>query len=280
MESLIIHLSCADRPGIIAKVTRILFDHGGNIISLEQHVEAEKLFFMRVRVDVENYTDETIKHLDILAKALSAKLTWRIISKKQNIAIMVSKEPHCLIDLLSKYEAGEINCQIPLIISNHKDLEKLVSRYNIPFYYIPLENHDSQQHEKRIIELLQENKVDLVVLARYMKILSNDFVSQFEKRIINIHHSFLPAFKGSRPYHRAWQRGVKVIGATAHFATIELDEGPIISQGVKHISHHHSPKSLIEAGREIEQSVLSDAVKAWLEYRIIIHNNRTIVFHP
>lgn len=279
MESLIIQISCPDQPGIVAKVTQLLYESGGNIITLEQHVETSELFFMRIKVDLpEDQTTPIIEQLQKLAQTLDAKVTWRKTSTPLNMAIMVSKEPHCLVDLLAKHEAGELDCKIPLVISNHNDLRDLTGRYKIPFHHIP-EGESSLDQEQQILKLLESNSVDFVVLARYMKILSADFVDQFEERIINIHHSFLPAFKGARPYHQAWKRGVKVIGATAHYATAELDEGSIIAQDVQHVSHHHSVKSLIEAGRAIEQRVLVTAVKAWLEYRIIVHNHRTIIFH-
>lgn len=281
MDSLILQISCADQPGIVAKVTNLLYKNDGNIIALEQHVESSALFFMRIRVDLPStQVSSTIKLLEDLAKTIDAKVTWRETGSPLSLALLVSKDPHCLVDLLAKYESGELNCNIPLVISNHQDLEDLVGRYKIPFHYLPINPDDSLSQEKQILELLQANNIDLVVLARYMKILSADFVGHFDEQIINIHHSFLPAFKGSKPYHRAWERGVKVIGATAHYATPDLDEGPIIAQDVQHVSHYHSAKSLVEAGREIEQRVLSTAVKAWLDYRIIVHNRRTIIFHP
>lgn len=281
MDSLILQISCADQPGIVAKITNIIHKNAGNIISLEQHVESSELFFMRLKIDLpSSQTSSTIEHLEDLSKLLDAKVTWRKTGLPLNVALLVSKDPHCLVDLLAKYEGGELNCNIPLVISNHKELENLVDRYKIPFRYLPINAGDSQSQEKQILELLQANDIDLLVLARYMKILSAGFVGHFNEQIINIHHSFLPAFKGSKPYHQAWERGVKVIGATAHYATPDLDEGPIIAQDVQHVSHYHSAKSLVEAGREIEQRVLSTAVKAWLDYRIIVHNRRTIIFHP
>lgn len=277
VKTLIIQISCQDRAGIVAKTTALLFKNGGNIITLEQHVEVPDLFFMRIKVELpDQYFSEVTAQLRHLTDKIQAKVSWRDASQLPKVAILVSKESHCLTDLLARYEAGELACQITLVISNHAALSELVGRYKIPFHH--LEVFDMTQHEHQINELLSAKAIDLVVLARYMRILSANFIGQFDERIINIHHSFLPAFIGAKPYHRAWQRGVKVIGATAHYATSDLDEGPIIAQEVQPVSHHNSIPSLVEAGRETEQRALSSAVKAWLEYRIVTHDRRTIIF--
>ena len=196
----------------------------------------------------------------------------------QNVAIMVSKTSHCLYDLLMHAEEGDLNCRIPLIISNHPDLESVAERFRIPFYCCPMVPDGKAAQEERVLDLLKRHRIDLVVLARYMQILSDHFIEQFPQRIINIHHAFLPAFQGGNPYERAWARGVKMIGATAHYATAELDEGPIIEQDVERISHENDPADLKNIGKDIERRVLTRAVRAHLEHRVITSGCRTIVF--
>lgn len=280
MKSIVIQFLCKDQPGIVARVTSAIFEQDGNIINLEQHVENNETFFMRVVVDIANENLEKAKaNLRSIADDLNAKVIFKDTAVLPKVALLVSKELHCLADLLARYEAGELRCEVACIISNHTAAKNLAGRYDIPFHYLPVDGAIETQ-EAKILSLLEALAIDLVVLARYMRILSADFARQHEERLINIHHSFLPSFKGARPYHQAWEKGVKLIGATAHYVTAELDEGPIIAQDVQHISHHYSAKSLVEAGRTIEQRVLAEAVKAWLDSRIVVHGQRTIVFHP
>lgn len=279
--TLILHVTCSDQPGIIARVSDVLFAAGGNILKLEQHVEDPDFFFMRLEVDMPADTERLDKlrtELGNLEQKLPATITSRPMDYLPKIAILVGKESHCLIDLLAKEEAGELRCDIAFIISNQPDLEYLCKRHEIPFHHLPITDNDTATQEVAIKKLLDEADIDLVVLARYMRILSPEFVARYPERIINIHHSFLPAFKGARPYHQAWERGVKLIGASAHYATADLDEGPILAQDVKPVSHRDSARAMARAGRDIECRVLSEAVTAWLEYRIIVHNHRSIIF--
>jgi len=278
---MIIQLSCADRPGIVSRITGIISNVGGNILSLEQHVESDKnLYFMRVVVDDDSFNHSRHQYISTLeaeGEKLEAQLSIIDDSIPMNVAIFVTKEAAPLYDLLIKHQAGELHCHIPLIISNHADLESIASQFNIPFSHFNIQPNNKVDQEKEIQRILDSNNIDLLVLARYMQILSPEFVKN--NISINIHHGFLPAFKGNRPYHQAWKRGVKIIGATAHYVTEELDEGPIIAQDVVSVTHHHSVKDMIQAGRDIERRVLTSAVKAHLEHRIILHNQRTIIFH-
>src|SRR3989344_1625945 len=235
MRSTVILISCPDQPGIIAKITSLIYSANGNILTLEQHTEAPDLFFMRIHADISNLnmplTQLKTKFKEITSK-MQANYSWHDPQKKPRVAVLVTEEYTCLHDLLLKQKSGQLNCEIPLVISNHDVLKPIAKNYGVPFHHVPKDPNNAAKHEDEVLRLLRSEKIDLVVLARYMHILSNDFVSQFPQRIINIHHGFLPAFKGGRAYHQAWDRGVKIIGATAHYATAELDEGPIITQGV------------------------------------------------
>ncbi len=278
---MVIQLSCADRPGIVSKITGIISDEGGNILFLEQHVESDKnLYFMRVLIDdgsLGESRNSCILKLEKASEFLNAKLTIIDNSTPMRIAIFVTKEAAPLYDLLIKHQAGELNCTIPCIISNHNELYGIAKQFNIPFFHFKITPKNKLKQEVKIQKILDSEEIDLIVLARYMQILSPEFVTRYTA--INIHHGFLPAFKGKRPYHQAWKRGVKIIGATAHYVTEDLDEGPIITQDVVSVTHHHSVKDMIQAGRDIERRVLTSAVKAHLEHRIILHNQRTIIFH-
>ncbi len=278
---MVIQLSCLDRPGIVARITGLIYGERGNILYLEQHVEPEEnLYFMRVIVDNHSLNDakpNLIKKLEKACASLQASLHIFDDTVSLNMAIFVTKEAAPLHDLLIKYQAGELKCKIPFIISNHNHLRSIAEQFKIPFHHLPLMPDTKQEQEAQIRKLLVSEKVDLIVLARYMQILSEQFVKDYTA--INIHHGFLPAFKGKKPYHQAWERGVKIIGATAHYVTADLDEGPIIAQDVVSVTHHHSAKDMIRAGRDIERRVLTSAVKAHLEHRIILHKQRTIIFH-
>ena len=283
MRHLILHINCPDQRGIIAQFTGILYDHGANVLNLEQHVEPdEKLFFMRIHANLSNLTisEDALKEILLaLVKKMNAQIKFHFPENKLRVAIFVTMEAAPLYDLLIKHQSGELPCEIPCIISNHEHLKEIAGQFNIPFFYLPVAPETKNDQEKEIRELMGKKKIDLLVLARYMQILSSAFVTDYQGRIINIHHGFLPAFKGNNPYRKAWERGVKMIGATAHYVTADLDEGPIIEQDVVSVNHQHSVQEMIQAGRDIERRVLTSAVKAHLEHRIILDGQRTIIFH-
>ena len=269
-----------DSRGILAAVTGFFSGRGFNILHCQQHTDSfEKRFFMRIELDasgMETSRKELEDDFGTLASSLGLDWSCHWSDYRTRMAILVSKASHCLYDLLSRHLEGELNADIPLIISNHPDLEKVADRFRIPFYCYPMTDGKEKQEEK-IRTLLRRFDIDLVVLARYMQILSPEFTDEWKGRIINIHHAFLPAFQGGNPYHRAWERGVKMIGATAHYATPDLDEGPIIEQDVERVSHRDTPDSLRQLGKDIERRVLTRAVKAHLDHRVIISGRRTIV---
>jgi len=281
MRKIIIHIKSIDQKGIISTYTDALSSININIINLEQHVEPDdQLFFMRIEAEIldDKLTYESVeKALSKTDKKINGTSKVFIKEKKQNIAILVTKESLPLYDILIKNKTTEIHSNIKIIISNHKTLEPIANQFNINFMH--LEVIDKAVANKSLIKALDENNIDLVILARYMQIIPEIIVKKYKGRMINIHHGFLPAFKGDRPYHKAWKRGVKIIGATAHYVTAQLDEGPIISQDVVQVDHHHSIKELINSGRNIERNVLVNAIKAHLEYRVMIHGKRTIVFN-
>ena len=284
MRYLILHINCPDQRGIIAQFTGILYDHGANVLNLEQHVEPDdERFFMRIHVDLKNIEISEDALREILmdkVKKMDAKIQFYYTENIQKVAIFVTREAAPLYDLLIKHQSGELACKIPCIISNHKDLENTARQFKIPFYHFPISSETKGDQEKLVRNLIEKEKIDLLVLARYMQILSSEFVADYRGKIINIHHGFLPAFKGKSPYRQAWERGVKMIGATAHYVTADLDEGPIIEQDVVSVNHQHSIQEMIQAGRDIERRVLNSAVKAHLQHRIILDGQRTIIFHP
>jgi len=280
---LILHINCPDQKGIIAQFTGILYEHGANVLNLEQHVEPdEKLFFMRIYMDLKNMgisEEELHEILMAQVKKMNARIQFYYPENRQKVAIFVTKEAAPLYDLLIKHQSGELACEIPCIISNHQDLENTSRQFKIPFYYLPILSEIKDDQEKLVRNLIEKENIDLLVLARYMQILSSKFVADYHGKIINIHHGFLPAFKGKSPYRQAWDRGVKMIGATAHYVTADLDEGPIIEQDVVSVNHQHSVQEMIQAGQDIERRVLTSAVKDHLERRIILDGQRTIIFH-
>lgn len=270
-----------DRKGLLASVVDFFYSRGYNILKCQQHTDSfEKRFFMRIELDasdVKTSRKELEDEFAVLASSLSLEWSCHWSDYKTRMAILVSKTSHCLYDLLSRQHEGELNAEIPLIISNHPDLERVAEQFRIPYYCLPV-GDDKKAQEEKVRELLRKFHIDLVVLARYMQILSSDFTDEWKNRIINIHHAFLPAFQGANPYKRAYERGVKMIGATAHYASEDLDQGPIIEQNVVRVSHELTPEGLREVGKDCEKQVLSTAVKAHLEHRIIVYQNRTIVF--
>jgi formyltetrahydrofolate deformylase len=282
----ILTLSCLDQRGIVLRVSGFLAEHGCNIIDSDQFGDAEsKLFFMRIHFALEepNVQDATLRSgFDALCANLGATGQLHDAARKPRVLIMVSKIGHCLNDLLFRYRSGLLPVEISAIVSNHMDFYQLAASYNIPFHHLPLEAGASDSaklaQEVRIIELLDRHQVDLVVLARYMQILSPGLCEALKGRAINIHHSFLPSFKGARPYAQAHRRGVKLIGATAHFVTGDLDEGPIIEQGVERVDHAMSVDALTAIGRDVESVVLARAVKWFVEHRILLNGDKTVVF--
>lgn len=280
--SAVLLISCRDRRGLVNAVTDFLLQHNGNIIDLEQHVDLEeRVFFMRVEWELAGFDlppDSIDAAFHPLAERMGMFYQLHFSGRRQRMAIFVSKMPHCLLDLLGRRLAGEWAVDVPLIVSNHPDLEPVALMHDIPFHCLPKQPQNKSRQEARERELLQEHGIDFVVLARYMVILSESFCEAFPNRIINIHHSFLPAFVGARPYHSAHERGVKIIGATSHYATSDLDQGPIIEQEVMRVSHRDSTASLIRKGRDLEKIVLARAVWAHLCNRILVYKNRTVVF--
>ncbi len=279
--TLLIH--CPDQGSLIATVTQFLSRHHGNIIDLDEHVDTEEqIFFMRVAWQMEGFslTKEETRATFATEIAAPLKMTWSLhfSDRLPRMAIFVSKMSHCLHDLLARYESGEWKVEIPLIISNHRQLERLAGRFDIPFHYLPITADNKAVQEVEQLRLLESARVDFIVLARYMQILSENFIHQFPDRIINIHHSFLPAFPGARPYHSAHKRGVKLIGATSHYVTADLDAGPIIAQDVTGISHKDPVSELVRKGRDLEKIVLSRAVYQHLQHKTLVFNNRTVVF--
>lgn len=275
-------VSCPDRRGIVAGLAQLLAGHGVNILDSDQHSDrVEGQFFQRIHCDLAEMTTDRgtlSRALDEVSERFSMRMTVAEASKKKRVAIFVSKYDHCLYDMLLRHRSGEMDCDIAVIVSNHPDLESTARHFDIPYQVIPKTRDTKAAQEEKELALLEEQKIDLVVLARYMQILSDDFVRQHESRIINIHHSFLPAFVGSKPYHRAHQRGVKLIGATAHYATAALDEGPIIEQGVTRCSHRNSVDDLIRKGRDLEKSVLAQAIRWHLQDRVLVYGNKTVIF--
>jgi formyltetrahydrofolate deformylase len=282
MANAVLLVRCQDRTGIIAALSDFVFRHGGNILDLDQHSEAETgRFFMRLVWSLERFNldaDGIRLGLEVFARSLG--LTWELHldDRPDRVAVFCSKAGHCLYDLLLRQRLGELAGEVVLVLSNHPDLQPAADYFGLPFEVVPVEPGNKADPEARQQELLGRYRVDLVVLARYMQVLSPPFVGRWPGRIINIHHSFLPAFAGARPYHQAQARGVKLIGATAHYATADLDEGPIIEQDVTRVSHRDSVADLVRKGRDLERQVLARAVRLHLERRVLIDGNRTIVF--
>ncbi|HET7579838.1 MAG TPA: formyltetrahydrofolate deformylase [Bacillales bacterium] len=275
-------ISCPDQPGIVAEVSRFLYDHGANIVQSDQYSTDPSggTFFMRIEFDYPEAGRKTHlqKAFPEIAKQFQMEWRFSMVSRAKRMAIFVSKFDHCLLELLWRWQAGDIAAEIPLVISNHPDLRETAEALQIPFHHIPVSKDNKPEAEKKQLDLLREYNVDFVVLARYMQILSPEFVANYPDNVINIHHSFLPAFVGARPYERAYERGVKIIGATSHYVTDNLDEGPIIEQGVKEVSHRDNVEELKRIGRTIERDVLARAVSLHVDDRVIVHGNKTIVF--
>ena len=273
---------CPDRKGLVAALAQLLYGHGANILDADQHTDPiAGQFFQRIKFDLsELHTDRTSLETAISEVAARFSMSWRIANglHRSKTAIFVSKYDHCLFDLLLRQRAGELSTDVSMIISNHSDLQPVADQFDVPFHHLPITKETKRAQEDKAFELLRAANVDLVVLARYMQILTDDFLKSYEGQVINIHHSFLPAFMGSKPYHRAFERGVKLIGATAHYATADLDEGPIIEQDVVRCSHRDSVEDLVRKGRDLEKVVLARAVRWHLDDRILVYDNKTVVF--
>lgn len=283
VPSAILLIHCPDQKGIIARVTEFLSRNKGNIIDLDEHVDGhEKIFFMRVEWELEGFVIPMEQISDRFREEIGDRyqMVWALHYKgtKPKVCVFVSKYPHCLYDILSRYQSGEWSIQIPLIISNHDHLSDIAARFDIPFYHISINRDNKQAREQYQLSLLKQHEVDLIVLARYMQILSENFVREYPNKIINIHHSFLPAFPGAKPYHSAYARGVKIIGASSHYVTTELDEGPLIEQDVVRVSHKDSIQSLMRKGRDLEKIVLSRAIWHHLRHNVLVFKNRTVIF--
>ena len=277
---LIATLQCADQPGIVHAMTSSVLAASGNIIENQQFTDpVTNSFVMRTRFETSSSIDNAREVLTSGLAKFSPALTIRDNATPKRALVMVTKESHCLRDLLYLLELGELPIEIPLVVGNHDDLKSLVESYGIKFKHLPVSSESKAAAEKELLSIIKSEKIDFVVLARYMQILSSDFCSQLSNSIINIHHSFLPGFKGAKPYHQAHAKGVKIIGATAHFVTQDLDEGPIIEQDVAHVTHASSPEKLIAIGRDIERRVLARAVRLFAEDRIFIVGNRTVIFN-
>jgi formyltetrahydrofolate deformylase len=277
-------IHCMDKQGILAAVTEFLNENRGNIIYLDQHVDHEEgLFYMRVEWELDKFAIPRDKISDyfetLIARKFEIKFSLHFSDKKPRMALFVSSLSHCLFDILSRYIAGDWETEIPVIISNHESLRPVASRFGIDFHFIEKNKENKAEQEKSELQLLKKYDIDFVVLARYMQVLSDQFISYYPNRIINIHHSFLPAFAGAKPYHAAHARGVKIIGATSHYVTADLDAGPIIVQDVVRISHIDTVDSLVRKGRDLEKIVLSEAVYKHLQRKILVYNNRTVVFN-
>jgi formyltetrahydrofolate deformylase len=275
-------IDCPDQRGIVAAVSQFLYEHSANILHADQHQDAEaRLFFMRVEWDLSGF-DLSLADFPPAFERVAARfqMRWRVSrsTSRQRIAILVSQYDHCLADLLYRAKCGELNAEIALVAGNHRDGEPLANFYGVPFHHIPVPPGDKTPAEDEQLALLERERIDLVVLARYMQILSPRFVERWRQRIINVHHSFLPAFIGARPYHQAFERGVKLIGATSHYVTEELDEGPIIDQVTTRISHRDQLSDLLQKGRELEKEVLSRAVRWHVESRILVYGKKTVIF--
>lgn len=281
MNAIVFLIQCPDQKGLVAGITSFFAERDFNILHCQQYTDVQDAqYFMRIKLENNAQSDRILLEKQFTAFAETLGLTWSVRYSDQpyRVALLVTRASHCPYDLLLRELEGELKCEIPLIIGNHNDLADMARQFDKPFYHLPITKDTKVQQESQVNALLDEYKIDLIVMARYMQILSEQFVQQHAGQVINIHHGFLPAFQGAKPYHQAYDRGVKIIGATSHYATADLDEGPIIEQGVERVMHDNSPEDLVMIGKDIERLVLARAVKAHIEHRIIISGRRTIVF--
>jgi formyltetrahydrofolate deformylase len=282
MTSAILLLSCPDQRGLVLAVARFVLEHGGNVIHAEQHIDpAAGVFFQRVEFDLDGSNlrrDQVAAAFAPVAERHGMRVSVRFSDERPRLAILASRQPHCIADLLDRFRAGELPGEVAAVISNHRDHQELAAFHRVPYHYLPVIPDTQQAQEQRMLGVLRDAGAELVVMARYMQILSGAVLGAYPNRIINIHHSFLPAFVGARPYHQAQARGVKLIGATAHYATADLDEGPILAQEVAAVTHRDSVADLIRKGRDLETVVLARAVRAHLEHKTLVFGNKTVVF--
>lgn len=275
-------VSCPDQQGLVAKIANFIYANGGNIVHADQHTDSSQgLFLTRIEWELEGFNlprEVITPAFEAIAKPLGGQWKIHFSDQKPRIAIFVTKQDHCLLDLIWRHQVKELPAEIPLIISNHADLGAIAQQFNIDFHHLPITKANKREQEDQEIALLREYNIDLVVLAKYMQVLSPQFIAAFPQQIINIHHSFLPAFPGAKPYHRAFERGVKIIGATAHYVTEDLDEGPIIEQEVSRVNHRDSVADFIRKGKDLEKLVLAQAVRLHLQNRVLVYGNRTVVF--
>lgn len=281
-RSAILLISCPDRTGLVAAITEFLYRNNGNILHLDQHVDAEEnVFFMRVEWDLERFTlpiDQIGTEFQVIADRMDMRYELHFSDETPRMAIFVSKQGHCLYDLLARYQSGDWSVQIPLIVSNHPDMQSIAGKFGIDFKLLTVTKENKPEQEQVQLALLRDYQIEFVVLARYMQILSPGFVAEYPHRIINIHHSFLPAFIGAKPYHAAYARGVKMIGATSHYVTADLDAGPILEQDTVRVNHKDSVDDLIRKGKDVEKLVLSRAVGYHLRRQVLTYGNKTVIF--
>lgn len=284
IDQAILLIQCKDQKGIVAAVSEFLFSHNGNILEIDQHIEEEMGdFFMRVKWELTGFSIEKDFIAEVFEETVAGKFQMNyklhFNHPRPRMAIFVSKLSHCLFDILGRHYSGEFQVDIPLIISNHDILKPVAEGFGIPFYHSPITPENKEEQEAKQLEVMRKYRIDFVVLARYMQIVSPGFIARYPNKIINIHHSFLPAFVGARPYHAAHKRGVKIIGATGHYVTEELDAGPIIEQDIARVRHHNSVASLVQIGQDVEKLVLSKAIKYHIEQRVMVMGNRTVIFN-
>ncbi|HPG39890.1 MAG TPA: formyltetrahydrofolate deformylase [bacterium] len=281
-QSAILLISCPDQKGIVAAITKFLYDNAGNIIRLDQHVNMqENIFLSRVEWDLQGFAiprEQIAASLSELMQKFNSKYELHFSDFVPQVAIFVSKLTHCLYDVLSRYREGEWNISIPLVISNHPDADSIVKKFGINYFVFEINDDNKQEQERKQLELLKAHDINFIVLTRYMQILSPEFIAHYPNKIINIHHSFLPAFPGAKPYHSAYDRGVKIIGATSHYVTSDLDGGPIIDQDIVRVSHQHSITDFIRKGRDLEKIVLARAIWYHLQHKVLVYKNKTVVF--
>lgn len=280
----ILRIHCPDQRGLVARVTDFIQRNNGNVVALDQHTDKiEARFFMRIEWELEGFelTKEQIAPAFQHAIAIPCHMVWDLdfSDRIPRMAIMVSKMSHCLYDLLARYHGGELKVEIPIIIGNHECMESVAKQFDITFHLLKITKDNKAEQEKEQMKLMQDNRIDFIVLARYMQIISDDFIKAFPNKIINIHHSTLPAFVGAKPYHQAYNRGVKLIGATSHYVTADLDAGPIIEQDIIRVSHHDTPDTMVQKGKDVEKIVLSRAVEAHVARKTMVYMNKTVVFY-
>lgn len=275
-------IKCSDRKGLVAKITSFFYEEGFNILSCQQYVNAvQNTYFMRILLNADGVEiSKNVLEERFLSLAEPLNFTWSVHygEKKTNVAIMVSHTSHCLYDLLERQQEGDLDCNIKMVISNHEKLRPIAAMFGVPYFYLPVVKNEKNDQENEVMELIDKNSIDLIVMARYMQILSSEFINRYPQKIINIHHSFLPAFPGAKPYHSAFKRGVKIIGATSHYVTEELDEGPIIEQDITRVSHINSVDDFIMKGKDLERTVLARAIKLHAERKVMVYSNKTVVF--